>query len=52
MIEINSKNTKAEIIAGAEEYITHLEDTLYNPQQVVILSLVALVIGFLSGLHY
>ena len=52
MNNITSKSTKAEILQASEEYISHLEETLYQPQQVAFISLIAILLGFFSGLHY
>lgn len=52
MTNINSRSTKAQIIEAAESQISHLESTLYNSRQVLIISAMAVLIGFFGGLAY
>ncbi len=50
MKNITEKNTKAEILDGAMEYIAHLEETRHTKECVRGFTLMAFVIGLFAGL--
>lgn len=44
-MNVTEKSTKAELIEGAYDYIDHVERTMFNRKQALILCCIAFVLG-------